>query len=166
MWEAVWGGCQIQPCHNDIILTPQVTQSPKLWAKYGGYNCVRLLLYDNGQHITRLKHFVYVLYGCWKQFEVAVRFNHDIMTSFCWLHKWPRTPKSYPITVGITVLGCYSMTMDSISMCSIIFVHAKYGCGKQFEVAGSLNHDIMTSFWLHKWPRTPKSDPNTVGISV
>jgi hypothetical protein len=35
MWmgEAVWGGCQPQQWHNDIILTPQVTQSPKIWAE-------------------------------------------------------------------------------------------------------------------------------------
>ncbi len=32
-WEAVWGGCQPHPWHNHIILTPQVTQSPKIWAK-------------------------------------------------------------------------------------------------------------------------------------
>jgi hypothetical protein len=29
-----------------------------------------------------LKHFVYVQYGCGKQFEVAVSLNHDIITSF------------------------------------------------------------------------------------
>ncbi len=29
MWEAVWFGCELQPWHNDIILTPQVTQNPK-----------------------------------------------------------------------------------------------------------------------------------------
>ncbi len=33
MWEAVWGGCQPQPWHHHIILTKQVTQSPKIWAK-------------------------------------------------------------------------------------------------------------------------------------
>ncbi len=34
MWEAVWGGCQPQPWHNDIILTPQETpRTPKVWAK-------------------------------------------------------------------------------------------------------------------------------------
>ncbi len=38
------------------------------------------------------------------------------ITSF-WLHKWPRTPKSEPSWVGITVYGCYHMPMDSISMC-------------------------------------------------
>jgi hypothetical protein len=35
-----------------------------------------------GQHINVLKHFVYVLYGCRKQFEVAVSLNHEIITSF------------------------------------------------------------------------------------
>jgi hypothetical protein len=117
MWEAVWGGCEPQPWHNHIILTPQVTQSPKIWAKLSGYNCVRLILLAYGQHINVLKHFVYVQYGGGQQFEVAISLNHDIMTSF-WLHKWPRTPKSDPSWVGITVIGCYHMPMDSISMCS------------------------------------------------
>ncbi len=42
------------------ILTPQVTKNPKFWAKYGGYNCVKLLPYAYGQHINVLKHCVYV----------------------------------------------------------------------------------------------------------
>ena len=33
-------------------------------------------------------------------------------------------------------------------------------------MAVSLNHDTMTSFWLNKWARTPKSDPSSVGITV
>ncbi len=60
MWEAIWAGCQPQPWHNDIILTPQVTQNPNIWSNYCGYNYVRLLLYDYGQHINVLKQFVYV----------------------------------------------------------------------------------------------------------
>ena len=34
MREAVWSGCQPQPWRNDIILNPQVTQNPNIWAKY------------------------------------------------------------------------------------------------------------------------------------
>jgi hypothetical protein len=37
---------------------------------------------------------------------------------------------------------------------------------KQFEEAVSLNHDKMTSFWLHKGPRTPKYEPSSVGTTV
>jgi hypothetical protein len=34
-------------------------------------------------------------------------------------------------------------------------------------VAVNVNHDAMTSFWLHMWPRiTTKSDPSNVGITV
>ncbi len=33
MWEAILGGFQPQPWHNDMILTPQVTQKSKIWAK-------------------------------------------------------------------------------------------------------------------------------------
>ncbi len=32
-WEAASGGCQHQPWCSDIILTPQVTQNPEIWAK-------------------------------------------------------------------------------------------------------------------------------------
>ncbi len=46
------------------------------------------------------------------------------------------------------------------------FVHVKCACGKQFELAVSLNHDVMTSCWLHKLPRTPKYEPSCVGITV
>ncbi len=33
-------------------------------------------------------------------------------------------------------------------------------------MAVSLNHDIMISFLLNKWARTPTSDPSSVGITV
>ena len=49
--------------------------------------------------------------------------------------------------MGITVEGCYnSLPMDNISMCSnTVYMSNKYDvCGKQFEVAVSLNHDVMT----------------------
>ena len=49
--------------------------------------------------------------------------------------------------MGITVEGCYnSLPMDNISMCSnTLYMSNKYDvCGKQFEVAVSLNHDVMT----------------------
>ncbi len=145
--------------HNNIILTPQVTKNLKIWAKYRGYNCVRLLPYANGQHIDVLNHCVYVQDGCGKQFEVAVSLNYDIIASF-WTHKWPRTPYSEPITVGklckAAAVYANGQHIDVFKHC----LYVEYGCGKQFEVAVSLNHDIVTSFWLHKWPRTPKSEPS------
>ncbi len=60
MREAVWAGSQPQLCHNDIILTAQVTQNQKNWAKKCGYDCVMLLLYAHKQYINLFKHFVYV----------------------------------------------------------------------------------------------------------
>jgi hypothetical protein len=59
-----------------MILIPHVTQM----AQIHGHNCVRLLLCAYGQHMNVLKHSVYVLYGCGKQFEVAVSHHHDVMT--------------------------------------------------------------------------------------
>jgi hypothetical protein len=37
------------------------------------------------------------------------------------------------------------MAMDSISMCSNTVVYVSYQCDKQFKVAVSLNHEVMTS---------------------
>ena len=45
-------------------------------------------------------------------------------------------------------------------------VYVQDRCRKQFELAVSLNHDAMTSFWLHMWTRTQKSEPSSVGITV
>ncbi len=109
MWEAVWDGRQPQPWHNDIILTPQVTQNLKIWAKKCGYNSLRLLPYTHWQHMNVLKHR--------KQFELSVSLNHDIMSSF-WLHMWPSNPKPDPCSVSVTIWGYCHMPMDSISMSS------------------------------------------------
>jgi hypothetical protein len=38
------------------------------------------------------------------------------------------------------------MPMDIIFNMPKHFVYVAYGCGKWFEVAVSINHDIMTSF--------------------
>ncbi len=46
------------------------------------------------------------------------------------------------------------------------FVYVKYRWEKQFDVAVSLNHDVMTSFQLHKQPRTPKSESSRVDNCV
>jgi hypothetical protein len=82
-------------------------------------------------------------------FEVAVSLNHDVMTS-CWLHKWPRTPKSEPSSVDNCLRTLYVL----------------YGRWKQFVVAVSLNHDEMISFWLHKCPITPQTETISVDITI
>ncbi len=154
MWvqKAVWVCCQPQSWLNDIILTIQVTQNPKICRKKCGNNYLRLLSYDHGQHINVLKHFVCVWIGRREQFELAVNLNHDI-ASF-WLHKWPKTTKSGPGSVGIWLRLLTYAPKQHINVLKH-FVYALYGCRKQFEVAVRLNHDVMTSIWLHMWCSTP-----------
>ncbi len=94
----------------------------------------------HGQHINVLKPVAYVQYGYGKQFEVAVSFTHDVMTSF-WLHKWPRIPNSEQSSVGITVYGRYLIPMDSIWMSSNTL------CMSNMDVGSSLrwlSASIMT----------------------
>ncbi len=89
-------------------------------------------MYAHRQHIDRLKHFLCVLCGCWKQFEELVSLNNDIMISFQ-LHTRPQTPKSDPSKVGKTVKGYYHMPMDSISMCSNILYMSNVDAGSSLR---------------------------------
>ena len=67
--------------------------------------------------------------------------------------QWRRLRNKSKDTSAMTV-----MATSQLSMCSnSFFIYVLYGWGKQFEVAVSLNLDVMTSFWIHKWPRTPTS---------
>ncbi len=86
------------------------------------------------------------------------------MTS-CWFHKWPRTPKSEPSSVGI----CGSMLPYAHGQHINVlehFVHVWYGCRKQFEVAVSLNHAVMTSFSLHMSDPEPQNLSQVVWVWV
>ena len=80
-------------CH--YIHGYDVLQTNKNWTDLSCHHCTGAFA-GNEQHMNVLKHFVYVQYGCGKQFEVAVSLNHDVMTSF----------------------QHYCMPMDSTSMCS------------------------------------------------
>ena len=122
MQEAVWVGCLPQPWCNDIILTSQVTQNPKIWPKEGGYNCLMLLSFAHGQQMHVLKHIVYAL--MWMQEAVWGGCNfqpwrNDIIST---PHKWSRTSNFEPSRVDNCV-RCYHMPMDSISMCSNTLYH-------------------------------------------
>jgi len=46
------------------------------------------------------------------------------------------------------------------------FVYVLYGWGKWFEEVFGLNHDVMASFRLDMWPKSPNSEPSRVGITV
>jgi hypothetical protein len=76
--------------------------------------------------------------------EVDVSLNHEIMTSFQIHIRHP--PKiSEPSCVGI----CFRLLLyadgEHMNVLKLI-VHVSYGCRKHFEVAVSLNNEIMTPF--------------------
>jgi hypothetical protein len=48
------------------------------------------------------------------------------------------------------------MPMDSILMCPNTLYMSNMDAGKQFEVAVSLNHDIITSFLTPQVTQNPK----------
>jgi len=64
-------------------------------------------------------------------------------------HKWPRTPKSEPSWLGIKLCKADDVCQWAAYQCAQTLVCVWYGWGKQFEVAVSLHHDVMTSFRLH-----------------
>ena len=102
-----------------------------------------------------------------QQLKLSVSLIHDIMTSF-WLHKWPRTTKSDPSRSSVGIIYLRLMPNAHVQHNNVLkhLVHIWCGCRKHFEVAVSLNHDRMTSFWFHKWPRIIKSEPSKVGMTV
>ena len=74
-----------------------------------------------------------------------------------------------PSRVGILLCKAATVCLCTAYQCAQTLLCVLFGCGKQFEVADSLNHDIiiMTYFQLHMLPKTPISEPNTsVGIIV
>ncbi len=79
-------------------------------------------------------------------------------STMTWSHHFDST--SNPEPQNLSQVGwaklCKAATVCQWTayQCVKCFLYVYYGCGKQFEVAVSLNHDIMTSFWLHKCPRT------------
>ncbi len=121
-------------------------------------------MYAHRQHINVLKHFVYVQCGWGEQFEEAVRLNNDIMPSF-WLHKWPRTPKSDPSSVGIPVWGYCHMPLDSISMCSNTLCMSNVD-GREAVWGGRQpqpwRNDIIL---IPQVTQPPKYEPSSVGTT-
>ncbi len=101
-----------------------------------------------------------------QQLKLAISLNHNVMTSLFWHHKWPRTPKSDPSNVGKIYLRLMPYAHGQHINVLKNFEYVWCGCRKHFEVAVSLNHGIMTSFWLNKWPRTTKYEPSKVGMTV
>jgi hypothetical protein len=56
--------------------------NPLIWDQLGRCNDIREHPYALETANQWLKDFVYVLYGCMKQFEVDISLKHGIMASF------------------------------------------------------------------------------------
>ncbi len=163
--EAVWMGYQPQPWHCGIIFTPQVTLTSQILSHFGMCNGIRVKPYAPETAYRWLKHFLYVYYGCMKWSEVDININHDIVASFSLL-KWPWLPKSEANLAGVTIYKDAPIFPWDIIPMAKHFIYVYYGCTKWSEVDISLNHDIMASFPLHKWPWLPKSRANLAGVMV
>ncbi len=149
-------GCQPQPWRNDIILTPQLTQNPKIWAKYGGYNCVRLLPYAYG--------CLWTAYWCAQTLCVCLIWMGEAVWDCCHpisLHKWPRTTKPP---------GVRSLCKDATAcqwtayQCTQTLLKCLRWMGGAVWDCFQPHHHVMTLFWHHKWPRTPKSESITENV--
>jgi hypothetical protein len=149
IWGAVWGGCQPKPWRNGIILTPQVTQSPNIWANQCGYNYLR------------------TAYQCSQILCTCIMWTQEAVWVGCQLQPWcndiiltpqvTQNPKIRPKKCGYDWLRLLPYAQISTHQCSQTLWICLVWMGEAVvEVTVRLNHDIMTSFWLHKWPRTSK----------
>ena len=60
MYEEVWGGYPPLPWGYDVIFTPQVTLTSKIWGQLGQYNSIRVEQYALETAYQWFKHFIYV----------------------------------------------------------------------------------------------------------
>ena len=140
-------------------------KSKSEWKKIG-YCCVRLLLYANAQDINELKHFIYILYGSKKKFDMAL--SASTMTQW---HHFDSTSDSEPQNLSQEVCGCncvrrqlpYRVHLDSISMCSNTLYISNMDAVSSLRCGCQSQPQRKTSFWLHMWPKTQKS---SVGVTV
>ena len=93
MYEVVGGGCKPQPWGYGSFSTPQVNLNSQNSGKLGSCNGIRVQPYALERAYQCLKHFIHVLYGCMKWFEMDVSLNHEVVASFL-LFKWTWIPKS------------------------------------------------------------------------
>ena len=84
------------------------------------YNCVRLLLHANVQHINDLEHFVNVEYGCGKQFEVVLSALNLNMTLWLYFDSTSRMNVSptQAILMAMSMWRCWSNACN-IAWCSM-----------------------------------------------
>ena len=166
IWEALWGGSQPQPWCYDIIHNPQANLNSQIWGKPGRWHGIKVHAYGLETAYQWLKHFVHVYYWCLKWSDVDLS-----------LKTWPNdiifTPQVTWILKNWGQLGrwCNSIRVhpNAIETAYQWLKHVVYvacGCGKWYEVDLSLNHDVMTSFLLHKWPTIHKSGANLAGGTV
>jgi hypothetical protein len=77
------------------------------------------------------------------QFELAVSLNHDVMTFLT-----PQVTQNTKIRAKECGYDCLRLLLYAHRQHMNVlkqFVYVSCGCRKQFELAVSLNHDIITS---------------------
>ncbi len=121
IWEAVWGGCQPQPWHNHIILTPYI------WNPVLGYPIITSPCdshkLPSGSHLwLRLKN----LFGC-KLIRLLVSFHCLAVTLQC-----------YNLNISISLVNVISFFVHfflpfcvavSFSFCILTIISSSFACG-------------------------------------
>ena len=144
MREAVWGGGQTQPWCNDIILTPHVTQNPQKTQEVWVWLCKAATVFPWTEYQcaqTLCIHLIWMKEAVWGGCQSQSGRTDNILTP-----QVTQSPRGYNCVRLLSYAHGQHINMLKHFVCF------KYRCKKQFEVAISLNHDLLTSFWLHKLP--------------
>ncbi len=129
-----------------------------------GFSCLRLLVYANCQHINVCKNLIMSNMEVesslrWLSASTMTKMNHFYSTS-------DHVPQNLSQVGWVWLFKAAIICLWTAYQYTHILCNVWDEVGKKFEMAVSINPDVMTSFWLHKWPRTPKSDPSRAGITV
>ena len=102
---------------------------------------------------THCIHLVSILETVWGGSQPQTWPNYIIFTHSTSDPGFTNLGSTWPVWT-VTVLGCTQMPLRQHANGSNT-LYVQYEFGKQYEVDLSLNHDVMTSFTIHKWPDFP-----------
>ncbi len=95
----------------------------------------------------------------WISISTMTSWHHFHSTSYPESQIWGQLGRCNGIRVQLFALETADQWLKH-------FVYVLYGCMKQSEVDIHLNHDVMTSFLLHKWTWLLKSGANLASVTV
>ncbi len=122
----------------------------------------------------------YLLLGSWISWDSKVQFQLQVesyvsdwqfsesqyLASYVFRHNATAYDKIWGQLGQCNGIRGEPYALETAYQCLKHFVYVYYGCMKRSEVDISLNHEVVASCSLHKWPWLPKSGANLASVTI